>query len=292
MLEKYKKAGKIVSRIKGEVIKTIRPGMKLLDLVKFIEKEVTKTGAGFAFPPNISVNEITAHYTPSINDDKIIKEGDLVKIDIGVHIDGYIGDMAFTYCSEKNVLKDVAEKSVKNAIKIIKPGISISEIGNVIEETVLDAGLGVITNLTGHGLKRYEFHAQPSILNIRNDSTITLKEGDVIAIEPFITYTHSKVKESGIKEIYRYLRDKPTRMVEARKILLIAKKRYHSLPFAKRWLCEFISPLKVSLALKQLESSCAIESYPVLKEINGRKTAQAEHTIIVSNPPIVTTKDE
>lgn len=289
ILEKYRKAGRIAAEVRQEIEKKIRPGLKLLDLAGMIEALIEQKGGKPAFPVNISLNEIAAHYTPAVADIRVIEPGDLVKIDVGAHIDGYIGDLAFTCCSEKSPLIDCAWKVLENAVKIIKPGVSVAEISEVIENTVKGEGLGLIVNLTGHTLDKYVFHGTPSIPNVKNDSEHKFKEGDVIALEPFITETNGFVKESGITEIYRYLMDRPVRLTEARKILALARDEYHQLPFAKRWLYRKISPVKVSLALRQLEAVGALETYPVLKEAENKRIAQAEHTIIVAEKPIVTT---
>jgi methionyl aminopeptidase len=289
-IKMYKKAGRIAAVVKEEVIKILKPGIKILTVTEFIERKIEEKGASCAFPPNISINEIAAHYTPRFNDDIIIKPGDLVKIDIGVHVDGYIGDLAFTYCSEKNDLVKTSETVLSEVIKIIKPGVTVSEISETIEETVKREGFGVIVNLTGHTIDRYVFHGEPSIPNVRNNINYAFDEGDIIAIEPFITEGNGHVRESGNPEIFRFLQSRPVRSKEARKIISLTEEKYKSLPFAKRWLCETISPVKLSLALKQLEDIGAIESYPPLKEIENKKIAQAEHTIIVSDKPIITTK--
>jgi len=290
ILEKYRKAGRIVAEVRQEISKMLKPGLKLLELANRVEDSVEKKGGKPAFPVNISINEIAAHYTPSFGDTKEIEEGDLVKIDIGVHIDGYIGDMAFTYCSQPNHLIKASEKVLKDAMKIIRPGISLAEIGKAIEDSVKNQDVGVIVNLTGHTLDRYVFHGPPSILNVKNSLDHKFKEWDVIALEPFITETNGYVKNSGTVEIYRHLQDKPVRLMEARKILVLARDEYHSLPFAKRWLYKKFSPVKVSLALRQLRMVEALEEYPVLKEVESKRIAQSEHTIIVKDKSIVTTR--
>jgi methionyl aminopeptidase len=290
VLDKYVKAGRICSEIRESVLARIKPGMKLLELADFIEDSIREKGGEPAFPVNISINELAAHYTPSHNDEKAIEPGDLVKIDVGVHVDGYIGDMAFTYSSEKSPLIEAAQKALEEAIKIIRPNVTVGEIGETIEKTVESLGLGVIVNLTGHTLGKYMFHGSPNIPNVANPSNYHFKEGSVIALEPFITDTNSAVKESGVVEIYKYVMDRPVRLTEARKVLAMARDDWHGLPFAKRWLYRHISPIKVSLALRQLESVGAIESYPVLRSAENRPIAQAEHTIIVEEEPIVTTR--
>jgi len=289
VLEKYLKAGKICAEIRQEISGMLKPGAKLLAIAETVDKKIHEKGGKPAFPVNISVNEVVAHYTPSFNDARVINPKDLVKIDIGVHVDGYIGDMAFTYCSEPNALVKCSEQCVQAAIDIVKPGVTVSEISQAIESSVKEHGLGIIVNLTGHTLERYIFHGSPSIPNVSNNSNYKFKEGDVIALEPFVTQSNGYVKDSGTVEIYRFLRERPVRLTEARKILELAKSEYHELPFAKRWLYKHFSPVKVSLALRQLEAAGAIETYPVLKEMENRPVAQSEHTIIVMENPIVTT---
>jgi methionyl aminopeptidase len=289
-LEKYQKAGRICGEIREELQRMLKPGLKLLAIAEFVDKRIAEKGGKPAFPVNISVNEITAHSTPSFSDEKAIGRGDLVKIDIGVHVDGYIGDMAFTYCSDPNPLVKCSEECVDAAIAVIRPGVTVSRISSAIEECAKAQGFGLILNLTGHTLERFVFHGSPSIPNVANSSSHRFKDGDVIALEPFITSSNGYVKDSGSVEIYRYLRDRPVRLPEARRILEMAREEYHELPFAKRWLYKQFSPVKVSLALRQLESAGAIETYPVLKETGGRPVAQSEHTIIVKDEPIVTTR--
>jgi len=293
VLEKYKRAGSICAESRKLAERMFRPGLSLLELADAIEANIRELGGEPAFPVNISINELTAHYTPSAQDQRSVEAGDLVKIDVGAHVDGYIGDMAFTLCSEpNNPLVKGAEKCLEAGIKAVEPGVTVAEISHVISDTAENAGLGVIVNLTGHTLDKYVFHGSPSIPNIKNNSTHQFKEGDVIALEPFVTDKNSIVKESGPTEIYSYAQDRPVRLAEAREILAIARDEYHKLPFAKRWLLKKFSPIKVALALRQLEQAYAIQPYPTLREADGRPVAQAEHTIIVAKKPVVTTRQE
>ena len=289
-MEKYKQAGKICADTKNEVLKMIKPGVKILEVAELVDNFIRNSGAKTAFPVNISINEIAAHYTPTVKDETVVSEGDLVKVDIGVHVDGYIGDMAFTYCSKQNPLVECVQKCLDSAIALAKPGTKVSEIGETVETTAKTAGLGVIVNLTGHGLSQYNFHAPPSIPNVKNNSSHVLEDGEVIAIEPFVCKGNGFVKEGGTAEIYRYITDRPVRLTEARKMLELIKENYQSFPFAKRWLSKEFSPIKTALALRQLESAGALENYPPLREMEGRPIAQAEDTVIVSEKPIITTR--
>jgi methionyl aminopeptidase len=290
VLENYLKAGKIAAEVCAKLEKMMKPGMKLIELADFAEGEIRKLGGEPAFPLNISVNDIAAHYTPQLNDERVIGANDLVKVDVGVHVDGYIGDTAFTWCHEKNALVDASKKILDAAIAVVRPGVTVSEISAAIDDKAKELGVGLIVNLTGHTLDRFVFHGAPSIPNTRNDNHHAFEEDDVIAIEPFVLESNGTVKDSNPVEIYRLVYPKPIRLAEARKIIEVAGSDYRGLPFAKRWLSRWIPPLKVSMALTQLESIGAIESYPVLKESRGRPIAQAEHTIIVRDKPIVTTR--
>ncbi|RLI98606.1 MAG: type II methionyl aminopeptidase [Candidatus Aenigmatarchaeota archaeon] len=291
VMDKYLKAGRICAEVRKKVESSIGVGMKLIDLANMVDNLISEKGGRPAFPVNISMNENAAHYTPPAGDTTEICEGDLVKVDIGVHIDGYIGDMAFTYCSEKNPLVDAVNNILADAIKVIKPGVTVSEIGSTIQGSAESNGVGLIVNLTGHTLDKYVFHGAPGIPNVKNDSKHAFQKGDVIALEPFTCKTNGFVKEAGgSAEIYRYVMDRPVRLMEARRILQAARDQYKECPFAKRWLYRDFSPVKVGMALRQLDAADAIESYPVLREVEGKPIAQAEHTIIVDDKPVVTTR--
>lgn len=297
-LEKYLKAGKVLAEIRAEALKKIiRPGEKILNVAEFIEKKILENGCGLAFPVNISIDDQAAHYTPTASDSREIKEGELVKIDIGAHFDGFVADSAFTYCSEKNVLVDGVEKIMDQAISVLKPGLAIFEIADSIEPVLKELGIGLIVNLTGHGVDQNMFHAPPTIPSVKNKINYQLEEGDCIAIEPFTCPTNGYVKESGTVEIYRYLQDRPVRSPDARQILDYIRGNFGAFPFAKRWLTKPVKeglkafqPGKVGMAIKQLEMAGCLETHPVLKEAEGKKVAQAEHTIYIKEKPVVTTK--
>jgi len=248
-----------------------------------IEEKIRKLGGGLAFPVNISIDDIAAHYTADINDPLLLKNGNLVKIDVGVQVDGYISDQAFSvFIGEKShPLIDAAEKAVGEAVKILKPGVRVFEISNLIADVVEEAGFNPIQNLCGHGLERYVQHAEPTIPNGRNTIQDKIESGQAIAMEVFTTDGEGSVKESTPTLIYRFIQDKPTRMPEARKILEIAKKDFEGLPFAKRWLSKTAGGMKLDFALRQLVENGALEGYPVLKEETGGMVAQFETTVVV-----------
>jgi methionyl aminopeptidase len=289
-VSKYREAGAIVARIREEMLKSIKSGDNLLKIAEKIEGAISRAGARPAFPVNISINEAAAHYTPQIGEQKTAGSGDLVKIDIGAHIDGYLADMAFTWCSEKSPLIAASQKALDAGISVIRPGVKVSEISAAIHGAIEGAGFGPVVNLSGHGIARYDFHGKVSIPNVPNDNSHVLKEGDVVALEPFVAESAVHVEESEPVEIYQFAQRRPVRSPEARKILDLAEKDFSGFPFAKRWLAKHVPPFRIKVALMELERVGALKSYPVLKDMQGRKIAQAEDTIIVAEKPIVTTR--
>ncbi len=288
-VESYKKAGKIWSDVRKELLEKLKPGAKLLDLAEFAEGRIKKFGGGLAFPLNLSLNEIAAHYTPTVGDQTVIKKSDLLKVDMGVEVDGYIADAAFTYCSEPHPLITAVEAAMSAALGAVRLGLTTGELGAIIEDAAKKHGAGMVVNLTGHGLDQYIFHASPSVPNVRSGARAVLEEGMAIAIEPFVCTQKTDVREAAPVEIYRFVQDKPVRSTEARAVLAVARDVFRGFPFAKRHILD-ISPLKVSMALRELERIGAVESYAPLKEPHGNLVAQMEHTLLIGDPVIVTTK--
>lgn len=281
--EKYEKARSISEKAQELAKREIDSGTSALKLAELVEKEIITNDGKLAFPINISVNEIAAHFTPDVDTDLKFKQNDLVKIDIGVHVDGYIWDAAFTkkIGNEKDKMIEASEQAIEAALKIIKPGVKVCEISEVVESTVEKFGLKTIQNLCGHGLERFVQHAKPSIPNSRNNISTKLEENKAVAMEIFTTDGDGYVKESSETLIYRYIKDKNVRSQEARKILIKARDDFQGLPFAKRWVRSVASGMRLELALKELVQSDALEAYPVLKEAGNGKVAQTETTILL-----------
>lgn len=292
ILKKYRKAGKIAKEAREFGKNLIKAGKSYLEIVNQTETKIKELGAKPAFPVNLSVNEIGAHDTADINDNRTLEEGDLVKLDIGVHLDGYIADTALTVSlnSGKEKIIEAANLALRKAIEKMEPGNKIYEISEVIENSIKGKGYQPIVNLTGHGLERYSLHAKTEIPNIKNKNNYTLKEGDIFAIEPFATDGSGKVKKGKRVLIYKYLNRKSIRLREGKKILKLGKEDFGKLPFAKRWLKGKVSSLKLELCLKQLVQKNALCDYPVLKEVESGYIAQSEHTVIVKKNPEVTTR--
>lgn len=276
MLEKYERAGEIVRKVKEEVVKLVKPGVKLLEVAEFVESRIVELGGKPAFPCNISINSDAAHFTPKRNDKRVFKEGDIVKIDIGAHVDGYIADSAITIdLGDHEDLVECSKRALEKAIEVVHAGVNTAEIGEVIEKTIREFGFRPIVNLTGHGLDRYIAHAPPTIYNVKVDKGVELKEGMVVAIEPFATNGAGKVVERGECEIFSLIAVKKLRLKQEREFVRHIAENYRTLPFARRW-------VNVSdVVLARLVKQGVLRAYPVLTEVNNGLVSQFEHTLIV-----------
>ncbi len=302
MIEMYKKSGEIVSKIRSMAVDHVKADMKILDLVEYVEDNIIEMGGKPAFPCNVSINEVTAHYTSPPGDESIVKMGDLVKIDLGAHIDGYIADSAVSVhigadgsdsdfeSNEEQSRQDLnikmietAQEALESAISTIRDGVEIGKVGKVIEETINNRGLKSVSNLTGHSMDRWILHSGVSVPNIKEDNKHKVQEGDVLAIEPFVTNGVGRVGDMNDVFIFRFLRERPIRMVQAKKLLNVIAINYRNLPFSQRWLTEHINSKHLNMAMRQLLASRAIYPYHVLKEKSDARVAQAEHTIIVES---------
>ena len=276
IIKKYLKAGKILSEVRAETVKKVKEGATLLSVAEFAENLIREKDGQPAFPVNISRNDEAAHSTPTF-DDKSVFGKDMVKLDIGVHIDGYIADTAVTVdLSGHPELVKASEKALEDAITFIRAGVNTADIGGVIEAAITSFGYKPVINLTGHGLAQYIQHAPPAIPNKKMPHGVVLEEGDIIAIEPFATDGIGKIYDAGNAEIYHLVSEKPVRLPSARKLLekII---EYKTLPFAKRWL-----GTNVDFAMLALVKANIIQPYPILKEEACGLISQAEHTVIVT----------
>jgi len=283
-LQTYRKVGKIAAEVREKVRPKVKPGESLLDIAETVENLIREKGAKPAFPCNVSVNAIAAHYSPPAGDETKIEEGDLVKVDIGAHLDGYIADTAFTVATgyENVDMVESIERVLDEAIKVVKPGIGVGEIGAIVEETAKAAGFKPVKNLTGHSLARWNLHAGISIPNVKEESEQKIKKDDVLAIEPFITNGAGEVEDQTEVYIFRFLGPRPVQRRMSMGMLRDIGRLYGNLPFAERWLAERTSKIRLQLTLRDLINSGALHPYYVLKEREEGLVAQAEHTVIVT----------
>lgn len=282
-LEKYKKAGEIARKVKDYAKTIIKPGMKLLDIAEKIENKIEELGGKPAFPVNLAINDIAAHYTPTLDD--TTEATGLLKIDIGVQIQGYIADTAFSLDLENNEenkkLIQASQEALESAIQIIHKDIELWKIGQVIQETISHYNFSPIRNLSGHELKQYILHAGLSIPNCNNNNNNKLPEG-AYAIEPFATSGTGIVYDGKPSTIYKLEKTGALRDSTAREVLKFIQEEYETLPFCERWLVKKFTS-KAKLALRQMEQAKILHHFPQLVEKSHGKVSQAEHTIIISD---------
>ena len=290
-IEDYKKAGKISAEVREYAKKIVVVDASLLKTTEQIEQKIIELGGRPAWPVDMSIDNIAAHYSATANDTTIFKDNEIIKVDIGVHVNGAIADTAISIdLGDNKKLIMASEKAVNEALKIIRPGVKLFEIGQVIQETIQDFGYSPIRNLSGHGLDLYKVHSEPNIPNVNNNSQYELKEGQVIAIEPFATDGAGLVTNGKPSEIYELEIKKPIRNPSARKILSYVEKEFNTLPFNKRWLLKKFNNMELTIGLLHLEKEGIFHQYSILPEKNNGIVSQAEHTVIVLDKPIVTTK--
>ncbi len=289
VLEKLKKAGRIAAQALDYAKSLVIPGNTLVDVCDKTEEKIRELGGEPAFPAQISMNDIAAHFCPE-QDDKTEFSDQLVKIDVGVHIDGWVGgDTALTVdLSKKNEeLVKASREALNNAIKIIKPGVKLGEIGRVIQDTITKFGFSPVRNLSGHGLGMWSVHEKPSIPNYDNGDETELEENDLIAIEPFVTNGAGIVYESSPATVFMMVNKKPVRLPIVRKAMQEIDK-LNGLPFTTRWLTKKFAA-KAKLAIVQMARQDIIKEYPPLIDKNHGLVSQAEHTLIVKEKPIILT---
>lgn len=284
-LEKFRSSGKILRETREEVKRFVREGTPIIEICEKVESLLKEKGGEPAFPCNVSINEVAAHYTSPPNDRRTIPENSLVKVDIGVHVDGYVTDTAITICfnPEYAPLVETAEKALEEAIKNIRPNISTSNLGKLIEKTIRTRGFKPISNLTGHQVGRYLVHAGTSIPNVSHISLSKIKLGEVYAIEPFVTFLEGvgKVKDGDEVTIFRFLKSKTLRNPDAKRLLKYIVENFRTLPFAERWLQNILPKNLLEKAFRELLTSKALMGYPIFVEAGGKPVAQAEHTVLI-----------
>jgi methionyl aminopeptidase len=178
-----------------------------------------------------------------------------------------------------------AEEGLQNAIHAFRPGVKLSEIGRIVESTISRFGLRPISNLTGHKIDRYTIHAGKSVPSVPELDGAKISEGEVFAIEPFVTTADARgmVRNGSNSYIYRFFKKKGDIEPDSRKVLDYIYQNFSTLPFAERWLVLVFGPEKSRHALIDLQKSHCVTSYPVLVEESSRPVAQAEHTVLVNH---------
>ena len=280
--QNYIKAGRISAEALEYGKSLIRKGNSLLESTELIEKKIFELGGKPAFPVQMACNETAAHFCAD-DDDKTIFESQVISLDLGVHVDGAIGDTAYTIdlSGKYDELVKAAQKALEEALKIVAVGIELREIGKTINNAITSYGYKPVRNLSGHGLDLFGIHTKPTIPNIDNGDKNVLKKGMAFAIEPFATTGSGVVADSGLATVFMLEHVRPVRSPITRDVLKeIAT--YEGLPFAKRWLTKKFGA-KANFALRELRQLGMIHEFPPLVEVNKGIVTQAEHSILIDD---------
>ncbi len=289
--EKFLKAGKIAGMARDYGQSLITEGVRVLDVLNKVEDFIIQKGAGIAFPAQISLNTIAAHACSDEQDETVISADDVIKLDVGAHIDGHMGDTALTVnlSGQYKELLEASKDALREASKMFTPGTPVGEIGKVIQETITNKGFSPVRNLSGHGLGLYQIHTSPQIPNVFLRDSMSLTENMTVACEPFATNGKGAIAESGEATVFTFVGKRPVRSPFAREVLKKIE-TYEGLPFTTRWLSKEFGVGKTKLALKELNRAGIIHPHPPLKEIGNGLVSQHEHTFLVRDNPVITTK--
>jgi len=292
-IEDYLKAGKIAGEVRENVRKKNWVGSTLLEICEYVESEIIKRGAKCAFPVNTSLNEVAAHYTAEPNDPKTVSDADLIKIDLGAQVNGYIADTAVTvnYDPQYDSLVQAAENALQSAMSMIKVGVKSKDVGRKIQNTIMDMGFKPIANLSGHSLDQYTIHAGKTVPNMWTIGSFSFSENEAFACEPFVTTKNALgfVRNGKIKNIYALVSRKKTKDDEADKLLEYIWNNFNMLPFALRWIVKEWEEKEARKMLDFLVKKKVVKAYAILVEANGETVAQAEHTFIPTETGVTIT---
>jgi len=284
-LAKLRVSGRILRETREEIKEFVRENMPIIEICEKAENLIRKKGGKPAFPCNVSINEIAAHYTSPPNDIKRVPEKAIVKVDIGAHVDGYVTDTAVTVCfdPEYDSLVETAERALEKAVESICAGMSTSKLGTIIESTIKSRGFKPISNLTGHSVGRYLVHAGTSLPNVSQIFSSKIKVGVAYAIEPFVTVSNAvgKVEDEAESTIFRFVKSRPQKNPYAKTLSKYIEENFRTLPFAERWLIGVVPAEHYMEAFRELLESKTIMDYPIFVEASRKPVAQAEHTVLI-----------
>jgi len=274
-LDRWRAASRIAGEARELGIRLAVPGARLAEIAEAVEKFIRSQGAQPAFPTNLSRNDQAAHFTPAPGDTVTLEEGDLLKVDVGAHLDGAIADTADTVevggTHRFDHLIRAAREGRSAGIAKVRPGGRVDDVSRAIAEAIRARGLKPVDNLTGHSIERYLLHAGKSIPNVPGMSPDVFEEGEVIAIEPFATNGVGSIENGPFGNILRFRRDPGSSDPN----LAAMFGRFRTLPFTARWVT---GPDE----LQSLERARrTLQTYPVFVERGRGFVAQAEHTVLV-----------
>ena len=288
-IESLKKAGKIAKEVKKFIKPKIKKDENVFKLVESTEAKIRELGGDCAFPVNLSINNIAAHYTSPLKDDNlVIQSGDIVKLDLGVHIEGYIVDTAFTVSfNDDKALENIIQSTqvaLEAAKMMVKPELNTREIGKKTEGIIKGFNYNPIKELGGHQIERWIVHGKKQVPELGSQGGDIIEEGDVLAIEIFASTGRGSVHPTNASYIYElnpYTGRVPLRRKASKQILGFINKNYKTLPFAERWLAKQFQ-MGIVFGLEELVRSNKLKAHYVLAEEKGIYVSQSEETVLVS----------
>lgn len=307
IVEPLREAAEIHRRVRLWAREWIRPGMRLVDIADGIEEALRRTAGapgglarGIAFPTGLSVNHIAAHWTPNADDAAaVLGAGDVLKVDMGVHVRGRVVDSAFTLAWDPayDALLETVRAATDAAVAAAGVDVRLADIGAVVEE-VMGAGevtvrgrtrpVRTVRNLMGHSLGLYRIHAGKCVPNSTSAHVRgRMEEGDVLALETFGSTGRGYATDEGTGlPTSHYMRalGPPPRALggapRARALLAHISSNYGTLAFARRWLDQ-TGQHGYARALQHLVDCGAVDDYPPLCDEPGSVVAQFEHTVVI-----------
>ena len=280
--ENFLRAGALAKEVRAYGRSLIRPGSSYQEVIREIRRKTLELGGIPAFPPQIALNDVAAHYLPKADED-ILFSDQMVKLDIGVCYNGAIGDCATTVdlSGKHGKLIEAAEAALLAAEKKVMVGLSLKHLGQTIEETIKSYGFQSIRNLSGHGLGPYKIHTSPVIPNYASETSEKLRAGMTFAIEPFATDGVGMIYEEGVPRIFSLVANRPVRSEFARKLLLKIRD-LQGLPFAIQDLMTTESELSaVEKGLEELVQAGVLFGHAPLIEQRRGLVAQAENSVLI-----------
>lgn len=291
-LDAFREAGRISARARDWAAAEVRPGALARRVQEGVEQLIREDGGLPSFPAQTSINEVAAHYCSGTSDTAKFKTGDLVKVDVGAHVDGYPADTGLTVDLSPDGrwsgLVAAAAGALDAAISALGDGVNVGAIGRVVERVIRGAGFRPIANLSGHGLARWSLHAPPQIPNVGTPGGQRLHAGTVFAIEPFATTGAGFVIDEGRPQVFSQISELPgTGACDG--TLLASIGEWHGLPFARRY---FLGHPKnpFERCLRDLVKKGVLATYAPLVEASGGLVAWKEHSIYLdqSGPEVLT----
>ncbi|EPX75119.1 methionine aminopeptidase Fma2 [Schizosaccharomyces octosporus yFS286] len=278
----------------------IQPGMSLTQIANLIEDgtrslvEEDGLKSGIGFPTGLNLNHIAAHFSPNAGDTTILKDKDVMKVDIGVHVNGHIVDSAFTMSWNPDCDPLLAAVKAATNTGIREAGIDarLNEIGEAIQETMESYEVEMngktypvksIRNLSGHDIKPYSIHGSKSVPIVKGGEEVKMEEGETFAIETFGSTGRGLVHTDLECSHYAKSQDVghiPLRLPRAKALLNTITQNFGTLPFCRRYL-DRLGESKYLMALNNLVSAGIVQDYPPLVDIKGSYSAQFEHTIVL-----------